>query len=228
MREECVKVLFWELITQASNWMEQLALQYGYLGIFFIAFIGAVSIFIPIPYTVVIFTVGGLFDPVLLALAAGSGAALGELSGYLLGMYGGKVISEERRRKMEFMVKVFNSWGPVAIFVFALTPLPDDLLFIPLGMMRYSVVKTFVSALAGKIAMSFILAYSGRLAKGVIYDFVRNFFGGESDMIALMLTALIAIILFVVILVVMLKLDWEKIYYKHVEKGEVKKDESNS
>jgi membrane protein YqaA with SNARE-associated domain len=203
--------------------MEQLALQYGYAGIFLLAFIGALSIFIPIPYTVVIFTLGGLFDPVFLALAAGFGAGLGELAGYSLGAYGAKIISRERRRKMEFMVKVFNRWGPLAIFIFALTPLPDDLLFIPLGMMRYSIVKTFVSALAGKIAMNFILAYSGRLAKGIIYDFVKKLFGGESDIIAIMLTAVFAIVLFSIILVIMFKLDWEKIYYKHVEKGEKKK-----
>jgi membrane protein YqaA with SNARE-associated domain len=215
---------FWELIAQATNWMEQLALQYGYVGIFLLAFIGAVSIFIPIPYTVVIFTLGGLFDPVFLALAAGFGAGLGELSGYLLGAYGAKIISKERRRKMEFMVKVFNNWGPVAIFVFALTPLPDDLLIIPLGMMRYSLVKTFVSALAGKIALSFILAYSGRFAKGVIYDFVNRFFGGESDVIAIMLTAVLAIVLFIVVLLIMVKLDWEKIYHKYVEKKGKKKD----
>lgn len=218
---------FWELIAQASNWMEQLVIQYSYLGIFLIAFIGAVSIFIPIPYTVVIFTLGSLFDPVLLALTAGAGAALGEFSGYLLGIYGAKIVSEERRRKMEFMVKVFNTWGPVAIFLFALTPLPDDLLFIPLGMMRYSVVKAFVSALAGKITMNFILAYSGQFAKGVIYDIVKTVFGGESDMIAIMLTAVLGVVLLIIILVVMFKLDWEKIYYKYVEKEEKKANGSN-
>ena len=202
-------------------------MQYGYVGIFLIAFIGAVSIFIPIPYTVVIFTVGGLFDPVLLALVAGLGAALGEFSGYLLGMFGYKKISVKRRRQMEFMVKVFNKWGPFAIFIFALTPLPDDLIFIPLGMMRYSVLKAFASALAGKIAMNFIIAYSGQFAKGMIYDFIRMAFGEESDLAAIILTAVIGVVLLIVILVIMLKLDWEKIYYKYVEKGEKKKDENN-
>ncbi|MGQ9565359.1 MAG: YqaA family protein [Candidatus Bathyarchaeales archaeon] len=217
---------FWQLIAQTSNWMEQLVLQYGYFGIFLLAFIGAVSIFIPIPYTVIVFTLGSLFDPILLALTAGFGAALGEFSGYLLGMYGAKIISKERQRKMEFMVKVFNSWGPLAIFVFALTPLPDDLLFIPLGMMRYRVVKAFVAALAGKIAMNFILAYTGKFTKGVIYDFIKQFYGGESDLIAMSLTALIGVILLIIILVVMFRLDWEKIYHKYVKKEEKKKDEN--
>jgi membrane protein DedA with SNARE-associated domain len=225
-RRERVQLQFWQLIAQATNWMEQLVLQYGYVGIFLIALIGALSIFIPIPYTLVIFTLGYLFDPVLVALAAGFGSALGEFSGYLLGAYGAHIVSKERRRKMEFMVKVFNRGGPLAIFVFALTPLPDDLLFIPLGMMRYSIPKAFVAALAGKISMSFILAYSGRFTKGVFYDIVRMVFGEESDFLATVLTAVLAIALLLIIVAIMFKLDWEKIYYKYMEKRE-KKDESN-
>ena len=218
-------LLFWELVTQVSDWMQQFAMQYQYAGVFLLALAGAASIFIPIPYTTVIFWLGGQgFDPVFLALAAGFGSAIGEFSGYLLGVYGVKMISKERRRKMEFMVKVFSSWGPLAIFVFALTPLPDDLLFIPLGMMRYSLVRAFIPALAGKISMNFIVAYGGRITN----DTIKIFFGGsEGDLIATVLTAVIAIVLLIIILVIMLKLDWEKIYYKHVEKGEKKKDESN-
>jgi membrane protein YqaA with SNARE-associated domain len=217
-------LLFWKVVAQLSDWLGPL-LQYGYMGIFFLALLSAASIFIPIPYTVVIFTLGSKLDPVFLALAAGFGSALGEFSGYLLGVYGAKIISKERRRKMEFMVKVFNNWGPLAVFLFALTPLPDDLLFIPLGMMRYSVAKTFVAALAGKISMNFIVAYGGRFANETIKRF---FVGAENDLIAIMLTALIGVVSLIVILVVMFKLDWEKIYYRYVEKKEdLKKDESN-
>lgn len=211
-------MLFWTVVTQAASWLEQLVLQFGYLGFFLIAIIGAVSIFIPVPYTVVIFTLGGSFDPVLIALTAGFGAALGEFSSYVVGAYGAKMVSEQRKRKMEFMVKVFNKWGPLAVFIFALTPLPDDLLFIPLGMMRYSIPKAFVSGFAGKAAMSFIVAYSGRLTKGIIVDIICSFFGEQSDLFATIVTAAIAIGLLIVIVIIMLRLDWEKIYYRYVEK----------
>jgi membrane protein DedA with SNARE-associated domain len=41
------------------NWMLDLSTQYGYLGIFLISLVGAMSIFVPIPVTVVTFTLGG-------------------------------------------------------------------------------------------------------------------------------------------------------------------------
>ncbi|MDH5449592.1 MAG: VTT domain-containing protein [Candidatus Bathyarchaeota archaeon] len=215
-----MQILAQNTLQQLVEWMLQLAQNYGYFGIFLISLIGALSIFFPLPYTVVIFTLGGLFDPFLTAIAAGLGSAVGEFSGYLLGFYGRKVVSAERRRKMEFMVKVFDRFGPVAIFLFALTPLPDDLLFIPLGMMRYSPLRAFIPALIGKISMNFIVAYSGRYA----IEIIKDIFGEGSDWIAVALGGLLGIILLIIVMVIMFKVDWEKIFLKYVKEKEEKSE----
>lgn len=201
-------------IQQLTEWMQGIAIQYSYFGIFLISLLGALSIFFPLPYTVVIFTLGAYFDPILIAVVAGVGAATGELSGYLLGLYGRKLISPQRKKKMEFMLKVFNRFGPLTIFVFALTPLPDDLLFIPLGMLRYDIVRAIIPALAGKICMNFIVAYSGRYAVGIIKDI----FGEGSDWVAALFGTLLAIGLFIIVMIVMFKVDWEKMFERYERK----------
>lgn len=182
-------------------------MQYGYFGVFLISFVGSLSIIIPVPYTLLIYVMGGVLDPILVAIASGLGSAVGEFSGYILGYYGRAMISEERQRKMDFMVKVFDRYGFFAIFIFALTPLPDDLLFIPLGIMRYKFVKAFVPSLLGKLLMSFILAYSGYLSIGFIRDLL-----GEGGLIG----AIVTVILLIVIMVAILKIDWEKVFEKYV------------
>jgi membrane protein YqaA with SNARE-associated domain len=187
--------------------METFAIQYGYFGVFFISLVGSLSIIIPVPYTLVIYVMGTVLDPILVAIASGFGSAVGEFSGYALGYYGRAVISEERQRKMDFMVKVFDRYGFFAIFFFALTPLPDDLLFIPLGIMRYKFVKAFIPSFLGKLLMSFILAYSGYLSIGFIRDLL-----GEGGLIG----AVVTVILLIVIMVAVLKIDWEKIFEKYV------------
>jgi len=199
--------------------MESLALQYGYFGIFLISLIGALSIIFPIPYTVIIFALGGLkvgeawvFEPLLIAVAAGIGSAIGEFSGYLLGVGGRKVISDKYKKKMDFLVRVFNKYGPITIFLFALTPLPDDLLFIPMGVMRYSIVKAFIPALIGKFCMNLIVAYSGRFSIQII----RDIFGVESDWISALIGMVIAIALLIIVFVIMFKVDWEKHFEKYV------------
>jgi len=214
---------FADIIQQLIEWMERLAFQYGYFGIFLISLVGALSIFFPIPYTVVIFTLGGLkggeawvFEPVWIAVAAGIGSAFGEFSGYLLGFGGRRVIGEKYKKKMDFIMKLFDRFGPIVIFVFALTPLPDDLLFIPLGVIRYSLVRALIPALIGKICMNFIVAYSGRFSVQII----RDIFGVESDWISALIGMVLAVVLLIIVFVVMFKVDWEKLFEKYVAKEE--------
>ena len=207
---------FSEILQQISQWMENLAHQYGYFGIFLISLLGASSIIFPIPYTVIIFTLGGTFEPLWIAVAAGLGSAIGEFSGYLLGFGGRKAISEKYKRKMEFLVKVFERYGWISIFVFALTPLPDDLLFIPLGVMRYGFLKAFIPAIAGKFCMNLIVAYSGRFS----FQIIKTIFGVESDWISALISMILAIALLIIIFVLMFKIDWEKRFGKYVIKEE--------
>ncbi len=189
------------------DWMEQFALQFGYLGVFIISFIGSVSVVFPIPYTIVIFFIGGYLNPVFVAISGGLGSALGEFSGYVLGYYGRSVISEERQRKMDYMLKVFDRYGPISIFIFALTPLPDDLLFIPLGVMRYPFWKAFIPSLLGKVLMTFILAYSGQQS----FELIKILFG-EAGLLGIIVT----FALLILIIVAIIKIDWEKLFEKRV------------
>jgi membrane protein YqaA with SNARE-associated domain len=203
------------LLQDIETWLQNFAVQYGYLGIFLISLIGAMSIFVPIPYPVVIFILGGLqmFDPLLIAVAAGIGSAIGEFSGYLLGVGGRKVIGNRYKKKMDFITKLFKKYGSIAIFIFALTPLPDDLLFIPLGVMRYSLLRAFVPAVLGKFFSNLIIAYSGRLS----LDIVQNIFGVEGEGTSLIVGTVIGVVLLVIVIIIMFKFDWEKHFAKYVE-----------
>jgi membrane protein YqaA with SNARE-associated domain len=213
-----------------ADWMRNFAVQYGYLGIFLISLLGAASIFVPIPYTIVIFILGGLqdtvgnwvFEPLWIAVAAGLGSAIGEFSGYLLGVGGRKVIGDKYKKKMDFLMKLFKKFGPIAIFIFALTPLPDDLLFIPLGVMRYSLLRAFIPALLGKFFSNLIIAYSGRLS----LEIVKNIFGVEGEGMSLLIGTIIGIVLLVIVFIIMFKVDWEKRFAKYL--GETEKDSSQT
>lgn len=196
------QVLGW--FEQFDKWLRDIAFQHGYVGIFIVSLIGAASIIVPIPYTIMIFFMGKILNPILIAISSGTGSAIGEFSGYVLGYYGRAVVSEDRKRKMNYVVKLFNRYGAFTVFVFALTPLPDDLLFIPLGIMRYSFIKAFIPCLIGKIIMSLILAYGGYMSIG----FIENIFGEAGSL----WTTVAEWIVLVVIVVVMLKVDWEKIF----------------
>ena len=191
------------------DWMNQVALQFGYFGVFLVSLIGTVAIIIPIPYTLVILGLGiAGWDPLLLTIAGGLGSATGELAGYLVGYYGRRIISKERLRKMDYLLKLLGKYSPVALFFFALTPLPDDLLFIPLGILRYNPIKAFIPTLLGKFLMCYILATFG----SVYGDILVLLFGDEGSWIGAAITAA----LLVLAIYVLYRVDWEKAFEKYV------------
>lgn len=199
-------------------------IQFGYLGVFFISFIGTMSIIVPIPYTLVILLLSmrGAMNPLLLTIAGGIGSGIGEFSGYALGYYGRTMISKKRQRKMNYMVKVLNRYGSIVIFLFALTPLPDDLLFVPLGILRYSFIKAFIPCFLGKLLMCGILAFGGQL----YYDVLLIIFGEMAWEIEI-LTSIITAVALMLTLVAMFKIDWEKLLKKYVDVEAKEKVEGN-
>jgi len=205
-------------LQELVNTLWRLFAPYRYFGVFAVSLIGTASIIIPIPYTLLIFRLSmssSEWDPILLTIAGGTGSAIGEMSGYALGYFGRKIVSQERQRKMTYLVKIFDRFGPLAIFAFALTPLPDDLLFIPLGILRYKFYKAFIPMLIGKLLMIFIIAYFGRTAREIILLLFGE--GGAEIVIA------VTTILLLLILVAMYRIDWEKVFEKYVAKrGESK------
>ncbi len=189
--------------------MRDVALQFGYFGVFLVSILGTMSIVIPIPYTFVILLLGIQgWDPLWLTIAGGFGSAIGEFAGYLLGYYGRKIVSDERQRKMDYLLKLFGKYLPAAIFAFALTPLPDDLLFIPLGILRYSPVRAFIPAIAGKLLMCYVLASFGNAYSDVLI----LLFGDERSWIGAVVTA----VLLILAIYALYRVDWEKVFDRYV------------
>lgn len=88
--------------------------------------------------------------------------------------------------------------------------MPDDLLYIPLGLMRYKFYKAFIPTLAGKFLMIAIIVYFGKTAG----DTIRLLFGESGTEIAIVITA----ILLFLIVIALYRVDWEKVFLKYVAK----------
>lgn len=69
---------------------------YGYPGIFLISLLGSATVLVPLPGVIVTSAMGVIFNPFWVAIAAGFGAGLGELSGYLAGFSGQGVVEKTK------------------------------------------------------------------------------------------------------------------------------------
>ena len=70
---------------------------YGYPGIFLISLLSNATILVPLPGVMITSAMAMVFSPFWVAIASGAGAALGELSGYLVG-FGGQPMLEKSER----------------------------------------------------------------------------------------------------------------------------------
>ena len=191
----------WAVGLSIWGWMEDLVQSYGYAGAFVISIFGNFTIFFPVPYALTIYAFGATLDPLLLGLVCGLGATIGEFSAYLIGRGGRKLIEERYGRRLEGAKMLIQRYGMLAIFFFALTPLPDDLILIPLGMLKYSLRKALVAAFLGKVAMCLVIAYAGRFSFEVVRDVFES--GGVWG-------GIISLVLLAVVIVALFKVDWSK------------------
>ena len=183
------------------GWMGDLVTTYGYAGAFLISIFGNFTIFFPVPFTITIYAFGATLNPLLLGLTCGLGSTIGEFSAYLVGMGGRKVIEGRYGERLESAKLLIERYGMAIIFLFALLPLPDDVILIPLGMMRYDLKKALIAAFLGKVAMCTIVAYAGRFS----YTFVRDIFesGGIVGGIG-------SVVLLAIVLIAMMRIDWTR------------------
>ena len=143
-------------------WAKALTDAMGYLGIFFVSFIGSATIVLPVPSFILVFFLGAVMNPWLVALSASLGNAFGELVGYALGRGGGKIIQRKYRKAVERYKKWFEKDRVfVLITLFAATPLPDDIVGVICGIFNYNVKKFIVASFIGKLVMNLALAFGG-------------------------------------------------------------------
>jgi membrane protein YqaA with SNARE-associated domain len=141
---------------------EELA-RYGYPGIFVLSFLSNATVLLPAPGVLFVFAMGAVFNPVGVALAAGAGAALGELSGYLAGFTGQAVIEKydvhlrlrdwmERNPHLISLTIVFLAFIPNPLF---------DLAGIIAGTLKVPVPRFLFWCFIGKTLKMLVFAYAG-------------------------------------------------------------------
>ncbi|MDH5506655.1 MAG: VTT domain-containing protein [Anaerolineae bacterium] len=133
---------------------------FGYPGVFLLAIISNATVLLPAPYLFLIFSLGARFDPFWVAVAAGAGAALGELSGYLAGFGGQAIIA--RNDIYQRMVLWMEKNGPLTVLLLAFIPNPFfDLTGIAAGALKMPLWKFLTWCFIGKIFKMLLFTYAG-------------------------------------------------------------------
>lgn len=134
--------------------------RFGYPGIFLVSVLSNASLLLPVPGLIITSSMGAVFNPFWVAVAAGSGAAVGEISGYLAGFSGQMMV--ERRDLYQKIKKWMDKYGGFAILFLAFIPNPlFDAAGIAAGMLKIPLWYFLTFCVIGKILKMLIFAYGG-------------------------------------------------------------------
>jgi membrane protein DedA with SNARE-associated domain len=149
---------------------------------------------------------------ILLAFLVAFAAALAKGIHYMLTFFVSGHLSEKNRKKLDTKASKVKRWAFLLLYVAAATPIPDEPIVIPLGLLKYSPTKFFTSYFLGKITITVAGVFLGSWVEA-------NFSGllNPLEMVA------ISIALTIIITVIMFKVDMGKIAEKILKKYKIRK-----
>jgi len=137
------------------------ALRYlGYPGVFLVALLSNATIILPVPGVMFTSLMGAVANPFLVALAAGTGAALGEITGYLAGIGGRGVLERsEMHDRVVAWVRKYGVWG---IMVLSMIPNPFfDIAGMVSGMLKIPLRSFLLACWVGSTVKMLFFALFG-------------------------------------------------------------------
>jgi membrane protein DedA with SNARE-associated domain len=153
------------------NRVEQFAVL-GYPGVFLIALLANATVLLPAPGVAVIYAMGTIFNPFGVGLAAGTGGALGEVSGYLAGFSGQAVV--ERMDIYERIKPWVNRYGGWAILVLSAIPNPFfDVAGIAAGISKMPLRTFLFFTWIGQLIKMTLFALAGHYSINLLNEFIK-------------------------------------------------------
>lgn len=142
--------------------------RYGYPGIFLISLFVNFSLVLPIPGVALVTLMSAMpqYSPWLVAVCAGAGASIGEMSGYVLGLSGQVFIHNNRfyHRLFEWM-KSHRAAAYIAIYILAAIPNPlFDMAGVAAGALKIPWRWFIFWCFLGKTTKMIFFAFAGVLS----------------------------------------------------------------
>jgi membrane protein YqaA with SNARE-associated domain len=139
-------------------------------------------------------------DPITLGFLVALGSALAKFIHYIITFFIGRFVHKKWKEKISEKGTRLRHWAPLALFVVAASPLPDEPVVVPLGLIKYNPAKFFIVYFLGKLSITIVGAYLGRAGQQSLGEWVS-----QDVMMA------VSIVLTIVATIILLKVDLGRI-----------------
>ena len=202
--------------------------SFGYLGILLISFVGSIIVFIPLPYFPILITAAfnKQLEPNLISLSSAAGVVAAKILIFYISYYGNNILNVGTKKRILPLQRLLSRYGWLGAFTAALTPIPDDLVYIPLGLAKYSPLKFASAVFAGKFLLNEGIVWGAVvLGRPFIESLSSNTSTATPSQIIIGIATGVAIL--VIILYLTIKADWAKIIGKWFPWAIVKEEGSD-
>jgi|TARA_B110001469_G_C9608673_1_gene302709 membrane protein DedA with SNARE-associated domain len=185
----------------------------GYIILALVNFFGSLIPFVPLPGFLLLATmsIGNEYDLHILALVSAVSATAAKQIIFYVSFKGRKIISKKTLKRMRPFQRLVTKYGAAAAFVAAATPMPDDIIFVPLGLAKYNPKRFFISTLVGKIVLSYSIVFLYHyLGLSVVEPLVKDL----DDATPIYIGVVVFGIMMTLVIVLLLRLDWARILGK--------------
>lgn len=189
---------------------------FGYTGVFFMSFIIGILFFIPIPYFPVplIASLNENLNPHLIALSGSVGAVSSKMIIFYLSYSGRNFVINRSKGKISSLQVLLSKYGWIGAFLAAVTPISGSLIYITLGLSKYSPWKFASAIFAGELLYNEAIIWIGILLGRPAIEQIISAAAGTLGFQSIIIWIIVSCTSVAIAVYLLFRIDWNKILGK--------------
>jgi membrane protein DedA with SNARE-associated domain len=189
---------------------------FGYTGVFFMSFIIGILFFIPIPYFPVplIASLNENLNPHLIALSGCVGAVSSKMIIFYLSYSGRNFVINRSKGKISSLQVLLSKYGWIGAFLAAVTPISGSLIYITLGLSKYSPWKFASAIFAGELLYNEAIIWIGILLGRPAIEQIISAAAGTLGFQSIIIWIIVSCTSVAIAVYLLFRIDWNKILGK--------------
>jgi len=189
---------------------------FGYPGILLVSFIINILFFLPIPYfpLPLLAAFNENLNPHLISLSGTAGAVAAKMIIFYLAYSGRNIITRISKGKTISLQKFLGKYGWIGALVAPIIPFSENLIYITLGLTRYSPQKFAIAVFIGVILYNEFIVWIGVLLGRPFVDGMISSITNTNNPAAIIIAVILSIVGILTTLYLLIKINWNKIIGK--------------
>ena len=189
---------------------------FGYPGILLVSFIINTLFFLPIPYfpLPLLAAFNENLNPHLISLSGTAGAVAAKMIIFYLAYSGRNIITRISKGKTISLQKFLGKYGWIGALIAPIIPFSENLIYITLGLTRYSPQKFAIAVFIGVILYNEFIVWIGVLLGRPFVDGMISTITNTNNPAAIIIAVILSIVGILTTLYLLIKINWNKIIGK--------------